>query len=69
MTKEKLYLLGEAAALLGCKPYRITYLITTGQAPEPMRIGGRRMFSGKELKTLAKQLGITRRPNERGKDE
>lgn len=59
MKDEKLYLLGEAAIVLGVKPYQITYAITTRQAAEPQRIGGRRMFSRSDLRTLAKALGVT----------
>lgn len=57
MTKD-FYLLGEAARALGCKPYQITYAITTRQVPEPKRIGGRRMFSQRDLKVLAKKLNL-----------
>jgi DNA-binding transcriptional MerR regulator len=65
MTKEKLYLLGEAAQVLGCKPYQITYALATHKVPEPKRVGGRRLFSVADLKALAKKLGITYNLNPR----
>lgn len=56
MNINELYLLSDAARLLGCKPHRITYLLTSQQVPEPKRIGGRRMFGRNDLQRLAKHL-------------
>ena len=55
--KDKQYLLGEAAGILGCKPYQITYMLAIRKIPEPMRIGGRRIFTGADLNRIAKMLG------------
>ena len=50
------YLLGEAAGVLHCQPYQITYLLATRKIPEPMRIGGRRIFRAADMKRIAKML-------------
>ena len=39
------YLIGDLAKRLDVPPYRIAYLLTTRQLPEPMRIGNRRVFT------------------------
>jgi hypothetical protein len=49
----KYYLLHEAADLLKCMPYKITYLLSTQQVQEPIRIGGRRVFDHEDLVALA----------------
>ena len=57
-----LYLLGEVSRTLGCEPYRIVYLLTTGKVPEPrLRIGNRRLFTGDDIARLALKLGIETR--------
>jgi hypothetical protein len=54
---KKQYLLGEVAKILGCRPHRITYLITSGQAPEPeRRIANKRLFSEADVSRLARRL-------------
>ena len=58
-----LYLLGDVSRTLGCEPYKIVYLLTTGKVPEPrLRIGNRRLFTGEDITRLATRLGIQRRP-------
>ena len=52
------YSLRDAAEVLTVQPYRIVYLLTTGQATEPMRIGGKRIFSIADLNQLAEKLNI-----------
>jgi DNA-binding transcriptional MerR regulator len=52
------FLLGQAASILGVKPYQVIYLLTTGQVPEPSRVGGRRMFCEADLQRLADALGV-----------
>ena len=50
------YLLGEAAGVLHCQPYQITYLLATRKIPEPMRIGGRRIFTSADMNRIATML-------------
>jgi DNA-binding transcriptional MerR regulator len=52
------YLLGEVARTLGCQPYQIVYLLTTGQVPEPDRLGSRRLFGFKDVQRIAAKIGI-----------
>lgn len=55
MTKQ--YLLGEVAKILGRRPHQITYLITSGQAPEPeRRLANKRLFSESDVSRLARRL-------------
>ena len=58
MKDKRQYLLGEAAGMLDCKPYQITYLLATRKIPEPMRIGGRRIFTVTDLNRIAKMLSV-----------
>lgn len=51
-------LLGDAARALKCKPYRITYLLGVGRIPEPRRIGGRRVFTARDLVRIAGVLKL-----------
>ena len=53
------YSLKDAAALLRVQPYKIVYLLTTGQVKEPQRIGGKRIFKISDLRMLAQKMGIT----------
>ena len=40
------FLLGEVATILGRRPHQITYLITSGQVPEPeRRLANKRLFT------------------------
>jgi hypothetical protein len=58
MTNEHL-LLGDVARLLGVKPYRITYSLTTGLVPEPRtRIANKRIFDADDLARLADYFGV-----------
>lgn len=54
-------LLGEAARQLGVPPYRLTYLMSTGRIPEPMRVGGRRVFTRADMAKISQVLGKSRR--------
>jgi hypothetical protein len=59
MTNKSGYcLLGDVARTLGCQPYRIVYLLTTGQVPEPGRLGNRRLFREEDVQRIAARLGI-----------
>ena len=58
MPEQQFYSLKDAAEVLKVQPYRIVYLLTTGQVPEPRRIGGKRIFTIMDLHRLAKQLDI-----------
>ncbi len=54
-----LHLLGDVARQLGCRPYRIVYLLTSGQVPEPrLRIGNRRLFTTEDINRIATRLGL-----------
>lgn len=55
----KLYLLGDVAKMMRKRPHQITYAITSGLLPEPeMRIGGRRVFQGADIKRIADYFGV-----------
>jgi DNA-binding transcriptional MerR regulator len=59
MTKiDNFSLLGDVVRTLGCKPYQITYLLTSGQLSEPARLGDRRLFTTKDIERIAAKLGI-----------
>ena len=50
--------LRDVAALLGCKAYRIEYLLCHGLVPEPkLRISGRRVFGPEDLANLRAHFG------------
>ena len=51
-------LLGDVARILGVVPYRIVYLLTSGKVPEPVKLGGRRVFFEDDIERIAKQLKI-----------
>jgi DNA-binding transcriptional MerR regulator len=62
MRTDDLHLLGEVSRRLGCAPYRIVYLLTTGKVPEPrLRIGNRRLFTTEDIARIANQLGVRTR--------
>ena len=50
------YSLADVAKILRCPPYRIVYLLTTGQVPEPYRVGNKRLFSIEDLSRLSEKL-------------
>lgn len=53
------YVLGEVARILGRRPHQIVYPITTGKIPEPeSRVAGRRLFTGEDVKRIARHLGV-----------
>lgn len=53
------YLLGDVAKILGRRPHQITYLITTGQVPEPeRRIANKRLFAEQDIRRLARRLKV-----------
>ena len=55
---KNMLLLGEAARTLKVEPYRIVYLFSSRQLPEPPRFGGRRVFSPEFIEEIAKKLGV-----------
>ena len=55
-TCERYMLLGDVTRRLRCKPHQIVYLLTTGQVPEPARLGNRRVFTAGEVDRIAKRL-------------
>jgi hypothetical protein len=59
MRSRKFFGLGEVARLLGVKPHRIHYAVTSGHVPEPaMRLGNKRAFGGEDVERLARHLGV-----------
>jgi DNA-binding transcriptional MerR regulator len=52
------YLMGDLSKRLNVPPYRIAYLLTTRQLPEPKRVGNRRVFTETDARQVAKALGI-----------
>ena len=52
------YMLSDVAKVLKTKPYRIVYLLTSGQVPEVMQFGGRRMFTFADVVRIAEKLQI-----------
>lgn len=52
------YSLADAAKILRCPPYRIVYLLTTGQVPEPYRVGNKRLFTIEDLSRLSERLDV-----------
>ena len=51
---DNMCLLGDVARILGVVPYRIT----SGKVPEPVKLGGRRVFFEDDIRLIAKQLKI-----------
>ena len=55
----ELYLLGDIARILNTRPSRITYLLSSGQVPEPaMRLGSRRIFTFDDMARIASKLDV-----------
>jgi len=62
MTKEY-YLLNEVSEVLDVPAYRIVYLLSTRQVPEPrLRIGNRRLFTLPEIEAIGEKLKIDLAP-------
>ena len=55
---QEYFLMSDAARVLGCKPYQISYLLATRAVPEPARIGGRRVFVISDLVRISEVLKI-----------
>lgn len=54
-----LFTLKDLAAFLDVPPYRITYLITSRQVPEPqLRVGNVRVWTMPEIEVIAEKLII-----------
>jgi len=59
------HLLGDVAKQLHIPPHRITYLLTSGQVPEPaFRLGNRRVFLPEDIERLVKHLNHMRDDDE-----
>jgi DNA-binding transcriptional MerR regulator len=54
--EQEFYSLGEAALMLQCQPHRIMYLFSTRAVPEPLRVGGRRLFSLQDIAAIAEKM-------------
>jgi DNA-binding transcriptional MerR regulator len=52
------FTLGDAARILSVPPYQITYLLSTGKVPEPVRVGNRRLFTHADLARIAEYLKV-----------
>ena len=50
--------MSDAARVLHTQSYRISYLLSTRQIPEPMRIGGRRVFTTADLTRISEVLDL-----------
>lgn len=51
--------LGEVAKLLGVKPYRIGYALSSGLVEEPaLRIASKRIFQAVDVQRLAQHFGV-----------
>ena len=56
---KKHMLLKDVARLLKVKPYRVTYVLTTGLVPEPtLRISNKRIFQEEDVRRLADHFGV-----------
>jgi DNA-binding transcriptional MerR regulator len=55
----KTYLMSDLSKRLNVPPYRIAYLLTTRQLPEPKRVGNRRVFNETDARQVAKALDIS----------
>ena len=53
------YLMSDLSKRLNVPPYRIAYLLTTRQLPEPKRVGNRRVFNETDARQVAKALDIS----------
>jgi hypothetical protein len=57
---EQHYLLGEVARILGHRPHQISYLLTSGQVPEPgRRIANKRLFTKDDVQRLGHRFKVT----------
>jgi hypothetical protein len=57
MNHTNLFLLGDVARLLSCRPHQVTYLLSSRQVQEPaLRIGGRRLFTDADIETIKQHL-------------
>jgi DNA-binding transcriptional MerR regulator len=50
--------LGDVSRLLMVPPHRILYLISTRKVPEPMRVGGRRIWTMEQVAEISEKLTI-----------
>ena len=54
MPTKKFYSTGEIAKQIGVGRWRVINLVDRGQYPEPMRIGGKRIFTLNDLNKIRK---------------
>ena len=55
----KIYSIGEAARILGVKPFRLAYAHTNGSLDEPARIMSRRAYSESDIERAASYFNVT----------
>jgi DNA-binding transcriptional MerR regulator len=58
MTTQELYTIGDVSRKLGVPRHRIAYLLESGRAQESLRLGGRRVFTEKDLALIAQGLHV-----------
>jgi hypothetical protein len=59
MNNTEYFLLGQVCRILRVEPYKVIYLITTHQVPEPrLRIGNKRIFTIDDMQRIAAKLQI-----------
>lgn len=56
MQNKNYFSLGEASKLLNIPKYKLTYLLETGKVKEPIRVGGKRLFTKTEINYIKSYL-------------
>jgi DNA-binding transcriptional MerR regulator len=65
----ELFSLGDVARLVGVKPHRIQYLLSTAAVAEPaLRVAGKRLWSAEEVAALSEVLAADKGERARGSD-
>ena len=59
--------LRDVAGILGVRPHRVVYAITSGRVPEPLRISGRRMFAKEDVENLRRHFEDERQRRGKGR--
>lgn len=56
--QQDMYTLKDAARILRVQPHVLTYVFSTRKLPEPMRLGGRRVFTAADLARINEFLQL-----------
>ncbi len=60
-----LFLLKDVSRILGVRPHRVNYAITSGGVTEPeLRIGNRRIFQAEDISRLKRYFDAQKEKNE-----